>query len=397
MMSKRSEIHSSNIIGKRGILRSGKEFKGKGKGRGIVPGFRNNVSFADEERVDDLLNASQLARQRHSACLAEAALKEKKKQKRVSCGEHTKKQELDESNLDLSVESTQTSPGGTPATPIFSPRNLSHTSTPRNLSEEFNSINMSSVVLEEPSTETKNKYFTTGELAKALDDLKSLGIVAKDVVNTTEEELEGTPTTTREGVTRRKRVARKTLPSAMSDDEDGWEYVSSRDSGATTEEEDEGRAIARSVPSEFQAISSTAFDRVIQVVFQGDELLDRIREYVKSLNREVTLVDDKTLQDQYSNVEFHVCEEALKKTIMRQTSIKERLLGREKTTLGNKKAVSTCVNLFNNSKDLLGRKMAEFVSLAEEMGDEFDETYRNIHELISGHMKGAKRTPMIGN
>ena len=63
MMSKRSEIHSSNIIGKKGILRSGRDFKGKG--RGIVPGFRNNVSFAEEERVDDLLNASQLAQKQH--------------------------------------------------------------------------------------------------------------------------------------------------------------------------------------------------------------------------------------------------------------------------------------------------------------------------------------------
>ena len=53
MMSKRSEIHSSNIIGKRqGILRFGREYKSKG--RGIVPGFRKlNVSFADEDDNDN--------------------------------------------------------------------------------------------------------------------------------------------------------------------------------------------------------------------------------------------------------------------------------------------------------------------------------------------------------
>ena len=81
-MSKRAEVHPSNIIGKRqGILRSGYDYKGKG--RGIVPGFRN-VSFADEALVDDVLNVSLRAQEQHSACLAEAAAREEKN-RRVCC------------------------------------------------------------------------------------------------------------------------------------------------------------------------------------------------------------------------------------------------------------------------------------------------------------------------
>ena len=396
-MSKRAEIHSSNTISNRGILRNGKEFKGKGQYSNFAPGFRHNVSFAEEEEVEDLLNASQLAQAQQVACLAEAAEREKKG-RRVSCGEHEKTQKLDESNLDLSVEPTQASPSGSPATPIFSPRNISHTSTPRNLSEslEFNHIKMTSVVTEEPATETQNKYVTTEELAKVLNELKSVGIIAKDDGDTIGEELGETPTTTSEGVAKKKKAARKVLPSAMSDDEDGWEYVF-RDNGATLEEEDKGKTIARSAPSEFRAIPSTAFNRVVQVAFQGDKLLGKIREYVTSLNREVILVDDQTLQDQYSNVEFHVCEEALRKTMMMNTSLRNRMLARERMTLGNKKAVTTCVNLCNNSRDLLLRKMNDFMALAGEMSDDIDDGQGNMHELISGHMKGAKRTPIIGS
>ena len=89
IMSKRAEVHSSNIIGKRqGILRSGQRYKSKG--RGIVPGFRN-VSFADEALVDDVLNVSQRAQEQHSAYLAEAAAREEKNQRDISCGWHEEK------------------------------------------------------------------------------------------------------------------------------------------------------------------------------------------------------------------------------------------------------------------------------------------------------------------
>ena len=83
-MSKKAEIHPSNIKDKKSILRCGKEFHGQHTE--LSQKFRRNVSFAREKDVEDVLNASQLAQIQHAANIEVAAEKER----RTSCGEHNK-------------------------------------------------------------------------------------------------------------------------------------------------------------------------------------------------------------------------------------------------------------------------------------------------------------------
>ena len=200
---------------------------------------------------------------------------------------------------------------------------------------------MSQVVVEEPRTQAKTGYITRDELANAMADLDLGGLAARDAGGATEsaETGEGQGAVTKSGVEGSAgggRTGRRRLPSGMSDDEEGWCHV-----GATSEDEDGGKT-AWSAPRDFKAVTATMFERIANLVLGGDRLLDSIKEYLEHLNREVKLADDKTLQDQYSNVEYHLCEAALKRTVMREKSHRERLAVKEQTLLANAKSVTSC-------------------------------------------------------
>ena len=159
-MSKRAEIHSSNIADKKSILRDGKEFKGQQSE--LSQKFRRSVSFAREKDVEDVLNASQLAQIQHAANIEVAAERER----RTSCGEHNKNKTIEESDCELSPKTTPTSSRRSPDTSVFLSHRLSQTSTPRNLSKlpEFNPAEMSTVLTEDAVTEGKEKYVSTKNL-----------------------------------------------------------------------------------------------------------------------------------------------------------------------------------------------------------------------------------------